>query len=114
MKSMKIVIPIAILVAIVSIVLIVINVTKKDELYGLWDIDGTTKYEFNGYGKGTLIVPLDEYEFIYTIQKDKLFIDFINPESADTTYTFSVSENVLEITNVVDEDLSFKLTRINK
>ena len=41
------------------------RINKTDKLAGLWDVDGNTKYEFDGKGKGKIIVPNSEYEFTY-------------------------------------------------
>ena len=118
-KKLKIIIPIVIFVVLIVICLVFIhpNKSKKvksnnNELIGLWDIDGNTKYEFSEDGKGKLIVPLAEYEFTYIITDDTLSIDFENENSTDMKYTYKVSDNELEIINTDDSSLHFKLKKI--
>lgn len=49
---------------------------RRDELKGVWALDQTTVYEFDGNGKGTLCLPLNDYAFTYTIDNNTVFIDF--------------------------------------
>ena len=69
----------------------------KDSLIGKWTTDGNTIYQFDKDNIGSLIVPLSNYEFSYKIDGDKLFIDFKNEKSEDSTYTYSLEDNKLTL-----------------
>ena len=70
------------------------NIAKK--IIGIWTTDGVTVYEFNVDGKGTLKLPLSEYEFTYKIEGNDIFIDYENEKSIDSSYEFSFeNENMV-------------------
>ena len=63
---------------IIMIILIIVIFLKNKKLFnnqdiikGLWNIDGTTKYEFDGKGEGKMILPSSEYKFIYKITENE-------------------------------------------
>ena len=71
---------------------------SKPSIRGRWDLDGTTVYEFNKDGKGTLLLMTTEYEFAYTIEKDTVFIDFVDERALDAKYSFKVEDGMLFLT----------------
>ena len=79
------------LIVVVSIVLIFIFKGKssvKDKIIGEWTTDGVTIYEFKKDNTGLLKVSLSDYEFVYKIENNKLFIDFKNEKSEDSEYSY--------------------------
>ena len=89
------------------------NDNLNNELIGLWDVDGNTKYQFDSKGNGKIIVPMSEYEFTYEIKDNVISIDFKNETSIDTKYEFELSENNLELKDLNQSDVNLKLKKVN-
>ena len=90
------------LLALLFVVLIIVLICKgcsgrTDALAGKWDFDGTTAYEFDGKGVGTMVLPSVSYDFKYEINGNELYIDFINESVHDSTYSFTVQNNTLTL-----------------
>lgn len=90
------------LVAIAVLILIILLIVKgcsgsSDALAGKWDVDGTTFYEFDGDGKGALILPSKTYDFTYKIDSDQIHIDYENESVHDGSYTFKIDGNKLTL-----------------
>lgn len=90
------------LVALAILILIIVLIVKgcsgsSDVLAGKWDVDGTTFYEFDGDGTGTLILPNSIDEFSYKVKKNKLQIDYKDSSLTDGTYTFIVEDGKLTL-----------------
>lgn len=90
------------LVALGILILIIVLICKgcsgsSDVLAGKWDVDGTTFYEFDGDGKGALILPSKTYDFTYKIDNDQLHIDYENESVHDGSYTFKNDGNKLTL-----------------
>ena len=68
-----------------------------DSFQGTWDLDGTTMYRFDGFGKGSMVLPSSSYEFCYTADEEAktLFIDFAEEKARDYTYTYELSHDRL-------------------
>lgn len=114
-KKLIIFIPICILLVVcIFIAISFFKQPKTDELKGLWDMDGYTKYEFDGKGKGKVIVPLNDYVFSYTIKDNIVSIDFENETSIDTDYEFKINKDELEIINLKETYLKFKLKKVSE
>lgn len=80
---------------------------------GRWDLDGTTVYRFDSNGKGALVLMYGEYEFNYTIEGEKLYIDFIDEGALDASYTFQVQKRMLFLTGGPgDAKSEYVLTRM--
>ena len=103
----------ALIVIVVVIALIVKGCSgRTDALAGTWDFDGTTTYEFDGNGTGAMVLPSISYDFTYTIDGNKLVIDYLNESVHDSTYEFTVDGDIL--TMVGGEGTvggTYKLTR---
>lgn len=113
--SKKKLIPILIVIILIIVgIVIFLNKPKKDKLVGLWDSDGNTKYEFDGKGKGKILVPMAEYVFSYSIKGNDVSIDFINEKATDAVYEFNVSGDKLELRNKSKTDSLLKLTKVKK
>ena len=100
-KIFKITIPIIVIV-LTSLAIYFIFFHKSNDLVGLWDIDGNTKYEFIDNKKGKLIVPNSEYPFTYKIKDNVISIDFENENSIDSDFEYKLNKDILELTNVKD------------
>lgn len=88
----------AAIILILLVILLVRGCSGGDKLEGTWDYDGNTVYQFDGKGTGKLILPMGDYEFIYTTQEDQLSIDFTDPALRDGSYTYTVSKDELTLT----------------
>ena len=104
---------ILLLIVIIAIVFLVKGCSAKtDSLAGTWNLDGTTTYEFDGNGTGEMVLPSISYDFTYTIDGNKLVIDYINESVHDSPYEFAVDGDIL--TMVGGEGTvggTYKLTR---
>ena len=108
------IITIIIIILIIVCIFVFTNINKTDKLYGLFDVDGNTKYEFDGKGKGKVIVANAEYEFTYTIKDNIVSVDFKNKESRDTEYEFNVSKDNLELKDLKQPNVNLKLKRVKE
>ena len=118
---------ICIVVGIILIITIMIGVgiekiknnnkmSEFDEFYGLWNIDGITKYEFDGKGRGKMLLPESnlEYEFTYKINENKVLIDFDSEEAKDYTYKYSIDNNILKVEGETPGSGKLEMTREEK
>ena len=67
----------------------------KNTLIGTWTTDGVTVYEFKKNNAGALVLPLSTYEFTYKVEENKLYIDFKNEKSTDSSYEYSFKNGQL-------------------
>ena len=111
---------IAVVLALILLVLFVMIIckgcsgTKVDVLAGKWDFDGTTAYEFDGNGVGTMVLPSVSYDFKYEINGNELYIDFINESVHDSTYSFTVQTNTLTLVGGNDTAVPGKVYELTK
>ena len=85
-------------VIIISLVLLAKDCSGgTDALAGTWDFDGTTIYFFDGSGSGAMELPSISYDFTYTIDGNKLMIDYANESVRDSEYEFTVDGNTLTL-----------------
>ena len=104
----------AVLIVIVVVIVLIVKGCsgRTDVLAGTWDFDGTTTYSFDGEGSGAMVLPSISYDFTYTIDGNKLVIDYINESVQDSPYEFAVDGDIL--TMVGGEGTvggTYKLTR---
>lgn len=104
----------AVLIVIVVVIVLIVKGCsgRTDVLAGTWDFDGTTTYSFDGEGSGAMVFPSISYDFTYTIDGNKLVIDYINESVHDSPYEFAVDGDIL--TMVGGEGTvggTYKLTR---
>lgn len=107
------------LLALLFIVLVIVLICKgcsgrTDALAGKWDFDGTTAYEFDGKGVGTMVLPSVSYDFKYEINGNELYIDFINESVHDSTYSFTVQTNTLTLVGGNDTAIPGKVYELTK
>ena len=68
-----------------------------DALAGTWEFDGTTTYSFDGSGSSAMELPSISYDFTYTIDGNKLMIDYANESVRDSEYELTVDGNTLTL-----------------
>ena len=87
----------AVLIVIVVVIVLIVKGCsgRTDVLAGTWDFDGTTTYSFDGEGSGAMVLPSISYDFTYTIDGNKLVIDYINESVHDSPYEFAVDGDIL-------------------
>ena len=87
----------AVLIVIVVVIVLIVKGCsgRTDVLAGTWDFDGTTTYSFDGEGSGAMVLPSISYDFTYTIDGNKLVIDYSNESVHDSTYEFAVDGDIL-------------------
>ena len=84
----------ALAVIIVGIILLAKGCSGgTDALAGTWEFDGTTTYSFDGSGSGAMELPSISYDFTYTIDGNKLMIDYANESVRDSEIQFSIFNN---------------------
>lgn len=85
------------LIAVLSLILLGIGIQfvvaklNTDELKGVWTSDQVTFYQFDGKGKGTLILPNSQYEFTYQLNESTLSIDYESDKALDAVYTVEIN-----------------------
>lgn len=89
---------------LVVLIIVAVILFQKDELKGTWNYDETTVYQFDGDGKGTLVLPSKNYEFNYEIKKNELFIDFLDEKARDFVYKFEVDKDMLILVDKKGEE----------
>ena len=88
----------ALAVIVVGIILLAKGCSGgTDALAGTWEFDGTTTYSFDGRGSGAMELPSISYDFTYTIDGNKLMIDYANESVRDSEYEFTVDGNTLTL-----------------
>lgn len=107
------------LLALLFVVIFIVLICKgcsgrTDALAGKWDFDGTTAYEFDGKGVGTMVLPSVSYDFKYEINGNELYIDFINESVHDSTYSFTVQTNTLTLVGGNDTAIPGKVYELTK
>lgn len=70
---------------------------SSSKLKGTFIYNESIKYIFDGKGNGSMHDGNDEYEYTYTVDKDKLTIDFKNEAVRDATYTFKNENDTLKL-----------------
>lgn len=84
-----------------------------DELKGTWNYDDITMYQFNGRGKGTLVLPENSYEFSYELTEEEVHMDFANEQIEDSSYYYSVEEDTLTLFGAVGkEEFSYEMQKV--
>ena len=82
-------------VLILSLVLGLKGCSPKPSIEGRWNLDGATIYEFYPDGKGALVLTTMTFEFDYTVDGDKVSIDFVDERATAAKYEFAVTDDLL-------------------
>ncbi len=69
-----------------------------EQLLGIWAADDYTSLRFAKDGQGSMILPESEYEFQYTLEDDKLTLDFASSRAKDAEYTVDLTEDSMKLT----------------
>ena len=107
--------------AVIAVLLLVIFLLFKscyggEVLKGTWDMDGTTVYQFEGNGKGAMILPQNKYGFRYTINEEEktVSIDFYDEKASDYTYSFERDRDKLILSGREGkESFTYEFSRID-
>ena len=107
--------------AVIAVLLLVTFLLFKswyggDVLKGTWDMDGTTVYQFEGNGKGAMILPQNKYGFRYTINEEEktVSIDFYDEKASDYTYSFERDRDKLILSGREGkESFTYEFSRID-
>lgn len=93
-------------VILLLIILICKGCSSGDVLKGTWDMDGTTVYQFEGNGKGAMILPSNTYSFKYTINEEEktVSIDFEDEKATDYTYSYTIDKDRLTLFGSVGKE----------
>ena len=96
----------SIAVIVLIVILLCKGCTGGDVLKGTWDLDGTTVYQFDGKGKGAMILPSNTYSFKYTINEEEktVSIDFDDEKATDYPYSFAVDKDSLTLYGSVGKE----------
>ena len=70
-----------------------------NRLKGVWALDDTSTYQFDGKGGGWLTMPLSSLHFHYTTENGCLSIDFDEPTATDCVYQYFVRGGLLILDN---------------
>ena len=84
-----------VLVIVLTLILGLKGCAPKPSIEGRWNLDGATIYEFYPEGKGALVLTTMTFEFNYTVDGDKVSIDFVDERATDAKYEFAVTEDLL-------------------
>lgn len=95
------------LLLIAVLIGLIVHMTRKDALRGTWMLDQVTVYEFDGKGHGGLLLPQQSYEFDYSIDGNRLHIDFRDPAANDASYYFEADKNTLILTSDDGQEYRF-------
>ena len=104
-------------VIVLLLVLVVFGIKKisGDGFKGTWNLDGTTMYQFNGSGKGEMVLPNNSYDFSYSVDKENktISIDFVLEKANDYSYTFEFSGDKLILSGGdEDETFAYEFTKV--
>ena len=99
------------LILIVLIVLIFKSCSTDKRIIGTWDYDTVTVYRFDKNGEGALLLPNESYAFTYSVEEDRLFVDFENESLTDHTYIFTVNGSKLTLAAEESAGTEYVLTR---
>ena len=95
----RILLVLSLLIVFIVVVMMIIRGFRRDELKGIWALDQTTVYEFDGRGSGSLHLPLGDYAFYYTVEDKRLSIDFSDEQAADAAYSYSIDGSIMTLDN---------------
>lgn len=96
---------------ILCIVLFFRSCSTDKRIVGTWDYDTVTIYRFDKNGEGALLLPNESYAFTYSVEEDRLFIDFENESLTDHTYIFTVNGSKLTLTAEEPGNTVYVLTK---
>ena len=96
---------------VLCIVLLFKSCSTDKRIIGTWDYDTVTVYRFDKNGEGALLLPNESYAFTYSVEEDRLFVDFENESLTDHTYIFTVNGSKLTLAAEESAGTEYVLTR---
>ncbi len=96
---------IALLLCLIAeiVVLISLHIAKAncnpDPLAGVWKLDDTTVYQFDGRGSGALCTAVDDYSFSYRCKGSNVVLTFGEEKTGNFVYSFEKNEAFLTLTS---------------
>jgi|GEM_PF-1834438 len=83
------------------------------EVIGNWRLDKGTVYSFDGYGRGVMLTPVENYTFAYSARNGHLIIDFDVDDGMDTEYTYVIGVDDLgkDTMTFTRDDKEYKFTK---
>lgn len=114
------------IIAVAIVVLLLLAITLLffkgylgggDVLKGTWSLDGITVYQFEGNGKGAMVLPSKTYTFKYTINEEEktVTIDFEDEKAKDNSYSYQVSAQKLFLSSSVgEENIVYEFTKTDR
>lgn len=87
------------------------NKTVDERLISSWTTDGITVYEFDNKGEGKMKLPSAEYKFTYTVNNNKLYIDFESDKATDSNYEFSFENDKLILKGINSTTGTYTFTK---
>ena len=82
------------------------------DLTGCWSADGVTTYLFDEDGSGALILPEHRYPFSWTVEDDRLTLEFEDSSIGGIEFTITVSSGTLTMEREVEYGTAeFKLEK---
>lgn len=110
MKKVLLISITSLIILLIVLLLFINNKSTSNKIIGSWSLDKTTIYEFNDNNEGKMKVSLNEYEFIYKIDNNKLFIDFKDESLSNFEYIFTLNQDSLILKG---DNGEFNFTRIH-
>lgn len=117
MKKRMLALALALVLSLSAVLMTACKHEEADPLLGSWKLDVTTTYVFEEEGKGSMNLPLSRNPFTYTVEENRISIDFEDPGLTDRTYVFSIEGNTLTMTVQAvgaAEEVTYIFTRIVK
>lgn len=87
------------------------NKNVDERLISSWTTDGITVYEFDKKGEGKLKLPSSEYKFTYTVNNNKLYIDFESDKATDSNYEYSFENDKLILKGIYSTAGTYTFTK---
>ncbi len=94
----------------VGVIFLVKGIKPSDSLKGTWSYDDVTTYTFNGEGHGSLVLPLNTYDYTYKAENGVLLLDFTDDAVEDKEYSYQLSEGVLTLTG--SDGMEYRFVKI--
>ena len=103
-RKIRLWILIAVEIAVLLVLVVgLLTILRTDPLEGNWYQQDRLMYKFSGKGKGVLVMEGDLARFTYTVQEDRLEIDFLEEDMPDRIYRFNLEGDVLTLEDETGE-----------
>jgi len=96
-RMYRILLVVLVAVFVLSAAMVARGLLRHDALKGIWALDESTAYAFDGKGGGTLRLPMGSYAFSYTIEDNVVTLDFADESLNDASYSFLLGRDALTL-----------------